>query len=325
VFDRLTSIESGDVVRAIVCTAYGPPEVLHAQEVPTPTPKSDEVRVKIHVTTAHVGDTRIRGFKVPPLAWPIARIALGLFKPRNSILGMEFAGTVDAVGQDVTRFSVGDEVLGFTGFRFGAYAEYICVPEDGRPSKVGMVAMKPAKVSYEQAAPVAGGGITALLVLRKAKIQSGQRVLIYGASGSVGTFAVQLAKHHFGAEVTGVCSTANLELVRSLGADKVIDYTKEDFTAEGETYDVVFDAVSKCPKARAKECLKPTGTYLDVESSSNSVKLTTEDLVLLANLLEDGTLRSVIDRRYLLDEIVEAHRYVDKGHKKGNVIVTVAG
>jgi len=306
-------------MKAVVCTRYGPPEVLHLRELEKPAPKQDEVLIKIHATAVTTSDCAVRGLKIPAALQIPARLVLGFTKPRRPVLGMVLAGEIEAVGNDVRSFKQGDQVFGIDRFAFGAYAEYKCLSEGG------VLALKPSDLSYEEAAAIPYGGLLAWHFIGGGKIRSGEKVLVYGASGAVGTSAVQLAKY-FGAEVTGVCSTANLELVKSLGADAVIDYTKDDFTRKGELYDLVFVAVGNRvnppSKAACVNVLAPDGAYVSVDRGRP--KLLTQDLVLLKQLVEAGKLKPVIDRCYPLEQMAEAHTYVDQGHKKGNVVVTVA-
>lgn len=321
-------------MKAVICTQYGPPEVLQIQEVEKPIPKDNEVQIKIHATTVSAADYRVRSFNVPAIFWLPARLMLGLKKPRKSILGMELSGEIESVGKDVTLFKKGDQVYAATLQTFGAYAEYICLPEDGP------IATKPTNITFQEAAAIPIGARTAFHYLKEiGNIKPSQKILIYGASGSVGTYAVQLA-NHFGAEVTAVCSTSNLQLVKSLGADKLIDYTMPNFTESFEMYDLIFITVDKCPFIACKEALVKNGIYMNIGRpipslqmiwtslmSSNKVVVgenapeSAEALIILKKLIEDGQLKPTVDKIFTLHQIVEAHKYVDKGHKKGNVVI----
>jgi NADPH:quinone reductase-like Zn-dependent oxidoreductase len=332
-------------VKAIVCTEFGPPDVLQLKEVAKPTPKEDEILIRIYATSVNYGDLVARNFKdisprefnMPFPLWLISRIFFGLRKPKITILGSEFAGEIAAVGKDVKSFMQGDQVFGYLGQSMGAYAEYLCMPEDG------VLARKPTNMTYEEAAVVPMGAIMALFLLReKGNIQPGQKVLINGASGSIGSAAVQLAKAHFGAEVTGVCSTPRLNFVKSLGADKVIDYTKEDFTQSGETYDLIFDVLGKSSWSRCKGALSQNGRYLLASfkmrallqmlwtSITSSKKVicafapgSTEDLLSVKELIEVGKIKAIIDRRFPLEQTADAHRYVESGLKEGHIAITM--
>ena len=327
-------------MKAIVWTAYGPPNVLQLKEVKKPTPKANEVLIRIHATTVTAGDCEARNLKFPILFRLLMQMYVGLRKPKRiTILGQELAGEIEAIGKDVKRFKAGDQVFGTTGLGFGAYAEYICLPEK---SAMGVLATKPANMTYAEAAAVPTGGLEALHFIRKGNIQRGEKVLIIGAGGSIGSFAVQLAKY-FGAEVTGVDSSGKLNMLRTIGADHVIDYTQEEITKHAEIYDVIFDVMGKSSFSGSLRSLKQNGRYLlgnaglsqmvrgrwtSIRSSKKvligAATQKNEDLLLLKALIETGKIKSVIDRRYPLEQIAEGHRYVDTGQKKGNVVITIS-
>jgi len=327
-------------MKAIVCTKYGPPDVLQLKEVEKPTPKDNEVLIRIHAASVTMGDCEMRSLKFSGLLKVLMRLGIGFRGPRKrfSILGQELAGEIESVGNEVTLFKKGDQVFAATGFHFGAYAEYVCLPEEGT------LLIKPVNMTYEEAAVVPIGGLEALHFLRKANIQKGQTVLISGASGSIGTFAIQLAKY-YGAEVTGVGNPKSLEVMKSIGADKVIDYTKEDFTESGETYDVIFDVIGKSSFSSCIGSLNKKGIYLLanpkmslinrekwasrrsdkklISGNMDTTKERTEQLNFLKELIEAGKIRSVIDRHYPLEQTAEAHTYVETGEKSGNVVITL--
>ena len=328
--DKSTSLNKK--MKAIVFTKYGPPEVLLLKEVEKPTPKDNEVLIRIYGTTVTAGDTEIRGLKFPFAMRLLMRLGFGFIRPRKKILGQELSGVIEAVGKEVKLFKAGDQIFAASAFKFGAYAQYICLP-----SKYVMT-KKPKNMSYEEAAAVITGGINALYYLRKGNIQSGQKVLIRGASGTIGTFGIQLAKY-YGAEVTGIGNPNSLEMMKSLGADKVIDYTKEDFSKSGETYDVIFDVIGKSSFSEFIKSLKENGIYLLANTGARKVRkllksgqkvitgksliYKTEDLVFLRELIEAGKLKTAIGKRYSLEQIPEAHRYIEKGEKTGNIVITV--
>ena len=333
-------------MKAIVFTEYGTPDVLQLKEVTKPAPKDNEVLIRVHAASVNFGDLMARNFKavsprqfnMPFLLWLLSKMSFGLNKPNITILGSELAGEIEAVGKDVTKFNVGDQVFAYLGANMGANAEYVCIPESGS------VVLKPSNLSYKEAVTLPYGAIMATSLLGKANIQRGHKVLINGASGGIGSIAVQLAKH-FGAEVTGVCSTPRLELVKSLGADKVIDYTKEDFTQNGETYDLIFDILGRSSFSKLKRSLKPNGIYLlasfktkallqmlwtSLTGSKQKVicafaNETPESLAFVKKLVEEGKIKAIVDKSFPMEQAAEAHRYVEQGRKQGNVVIAIQG
>jgi len=311
-------------MRAILCTAYGPPEVLQTGELEKPTPKSNQILIRVRSAAVTISDCIVRSGKVRPLLWLPMRIFVGFTRPRNPVLGLDLAGEVEAVGSAVRRFKVGDPVMAFTGKHFGAYAEYACLPADGvRGPQDALIAPKPANLGYAEAAALPSRGGLAWHFLGQGQVQAGQRVLVFGASGATGTFAVQIAKY-FGAQVTGVCSAANLDFVKALGADAVMDYTQEDFTQRPERYDLIFDAVGKrySGKIACHKALAPNGKLISVDDGTPALGI--DALLRLTELVEAGHLRPVIERVYPLEQTAEAHRYVETGHKRGNVVIAIA-
>lgn len=328
-------------MKAIVFTEYGPPDVLHLEEIPKPAPKENEILVRVYATPVNYGDLTARNFahsqfNMPALLYLPARLTFGWNKPKTNILGSELAGEVEAVGKAVTRFQPGDQVFAYVGMKMGAYAEYICIPE------TGTVAPKPTNLTYAEAATLPYGAVMASSLLRKVNLQPGHKVLIHGASGGIGSMAVQLAKH-MGAEVTGVCSKPRQDFVRSLGADQVIDYTQEDFTQNGETYDLIFDILGKSSFKRLRQSLTPNGVYLLASYKMNAIlqmlwtavtrsgqkvicgfaEEKVEDLVLVKELADAGQIKAIIDRCFSLEQAAEAHRYVEAGGKMGPVVITI--
>jgi NADPH:quinone reductase-like Zn-dependent oxidoreductase len=314
-------------MKAIICTKYGEPEVLQLKEVGKPIPKDNEVLVKVYATAPTISDCYVRSGKVSFWLWIPMRIYVGFLRPRNPVLGFDLAGEIVDLGKDVKKFKKGDQIFAFAGKSFGAYAEYNCLPENGlRFPKDCIMSIKPSNMTYEEAAAVPSRGLLALHFIKQGNIQNGQKVLIIGASGGTGTFAIQLAKY-FGAEVTGVCSTTNIDMVKALGADKVIDYTKEEYPKNGEQYDFIFDATPfqkgnrKSLKLMCKKALTPNGHYISVDNGTPKSRI--EDLNLLKDIIEDRKMKSVIGKVFSLEQLAEAHRYIEQGHKKGNVVIKI--